>query len=481
MKKTLLNKILYVFAAFILSLFYVVGVGAMSVSAEGMTVGYSDVLTDLKKDKKFVASDYAAYTYAEIKELNSDEDPENDQKLLEVISLAEGSEKELFLYVYNPTRAELEINAVEVSMYCAYAANPKEFHPVPYEVKLVSTYGVFDKYLVEDFEVSDEADRYYNIIEISREFHEGIDTSISEGTTENKAIPVGKQWYCHYYNDELIYEMGEFNVLEIMPTLVDFIRCNNGFTLGSLVLSGSLDVHYYAFNCADYIIEHIYDADLTYKTRDVHEYDHYTINALDSIAYSDYSENIPLTITDKDTVTYKGKGLFSKTVEWNRILKASAFVKNFEDQGFKFSDSVKETLNNSQWVFCFAETKRESVTEMSTDMFGNITYTGRNTYYTEISNVDILRISFLDVNQKYYNLGVVSDKVTADNKPGAVGGTGVDVGDWWDGFWDHDWEGLWDIIVDGFLGVISAIFAIVLVVVLVKLIIGGIKLLLGRK
>ena len=463
MKKTLLNKILYIFATFILSLFYVVGVGAMSVSAEGMTVGYSDVLTDLKKDKSFKVSDFPEYTYEEIKT--------SDKELLDVISLAEGSEQELFLYVYNPTRKYLDITATEVSMYCEYAANPTEFHPQAYELKLVSQYSVFDKYVVEGFSVSDKADRYYNIIEISRPFDENIDTSIEGGTTDNKAIPIAKQWYCHYYNDELIYEMGEFDVLEITPTLTEFFRCKNGITFN--FISGTnkaQDVHFIAFNCENYKVEHIYDADLKYRYREIEEFVVIGDETDEDPSEGNWSDKIPITITDKEEATYEGKGLNSKTLKWNRISKAKDFVKSYEDQGGTLSDTVKETLSQSQWVFCFTET------EYSTTVLSNGTYYR----YKQVGNVDILRIHFMDVGGKYYNLGVVSDKVTGNLEPGGSAG-GVDMDDWWDGFWDHDWEGLWDIIVDGFLGVISAIFAIVLVVVLVKLIIGGIKLLLGRK
>ena len=394
------------------------------------TTEYTDVFEDLRKDETFTAENYPSYTYEEIKTLNEDLDPTNNVALMDVISLAEGYNKELYIYVYNPTKTELNITATQISMYCEYVSNPKEFHPQLYDLELVSTYSVFDKYLVKDFVVSDEADRYYNIIELSRPFNETIDTSIDNGTTDDKAIAIGKQWYCYYFNDELIYEMGQFKTLEIKVTLNGNIYYGNGFTIGNLAgLYEKSNSWFIAFNAENYIIEHIYDADLTYKYRDVREYDDYTIFNDDSISYTPsdgyYQKNV--TITDQDQVTHEGKGLFGKTYTWNRISSASDFVSNFENQGGTLNNTTKETLLQSQWVFAFAETECDTIYNQYTDPTTGITMTnGVWDYYTEVSQVDILRVSFVDITGKYYNLGVVADKTTAD-KIADGWGSGIDI------------------------------------------------------
>lgn len=400
------------------------------------TTEYSDVLDDLRKDETFNIEKYSSYTFVEIKELNEDLDPTNDIPFMDVISLAESSSKELYIYVYNPTKAQLNIVASEISMYCEYVSNPKEYHPQLYSLELVSNYSVFDKYVVKDFKVSDEENRYYNLIEISRPFNDLIDTSIDNGSTDYIGIPVGKQWHCYYYNDELIYDSGTFKTLEIEVTLNDHIFYENGFTWGSLIeWKDKCSSHFIAFNVDEYIIKKIYDADLTFKYRKVEEkdslwdnegQDNFEIGSLGYIEYPDgetfKDETVYLSSTDK--VTFEGKGLWAKTFNWNRIYKASKFIENYESQGGKLINSSKEKLLESQWVFCFKETNYTSNLYHETTL-GQSMPSYYMKYYTEVAEVDILRISFLDINNKYYNLGVVGDKTTADNIAGGSA-SGID-------------------------------------------------------
>lgn len=366
------------------------------------TTEYTDVFEDLRKDETFTAENYPSYTYEEIKTLNEDLDPTNNVALMDVISLAEGYNKELYIYVYNPTKAELNITATQISMYCEYVSNPKEFHPQLYNLELVSTYSVFDKYIVKDFVVSDETERYYNIIELSRPFNATIDTSIDNGTTDDKAIAIGKQWCCYYFNDELIYEMGQFKTLEIQVTLNGNIYYGNGLTMGNIAgIYEQCNSWFVAFNAENYIIEHIYDADLTYQVRTHSE--NWTMFVGTEHTYGDWQTKY-VTITDKDKVTHEGKGLWGKTYNWNRIMSANDFVSNFESQDGTLNETTKDILLQSQWVFAFTETEKTSI-------YGEGYYSHSD---SEVADVDILRISFVDITGKYYNLGVVADKTTAD-------------------------------------------------------------------
>lgn len=395
---------------------------------------YSNVLDDLHKDSSFDETLYPAYTYEEITALEK-ENPDSAPPLFDVISMAEGERKELFIYVYNPTREDLGMSATQISMYYGYAKNPKEFSPDLYDLHLLSYSGVFDKYLVKGYEVTEDSDRYYNVVELSRPFNLEIDESIENGYTNDKAIAIGKQWYFYYYNNELICEMGKFDVLELKILYNGNIYYKNGFTLGNLVgLEETCNARFIAFNAENYIIKKIFDAELSYDSRLVETYDDYSNGpGVDTTKYipTEGYTSTKVTLTKDDEVTFNGKGLFSKDYKWNRISSSEEFVKNFEEQGGELSGVVRDELLNAQWVFSFTESieSEDDTKELSADGMTIIT-TGVTRTYTEVCNVDILRISFLDISRKYYNLGVVVDKTTADNIPD--GEAGPDYESWWE-------------------------------------------------
>ncbi len=464
-RKSIISIFIAVFLAFVLLFTGIMPVVASaddsSSSSSSATIEYSNVLDDLKKDKNFDSSIYPAYTYEEILSL-SKTDPTKVPPLMDVISMAESEQKELFLYVYNPTRDDLGMSATQVSMYYGHAKNPKEFTPKLYDLRLLSSSGVFDKYLVKGYEVTADAERYYNVVELSRPFNLEIDESIENGTTNDKAIAIGKQWYFYYYNDVLFCEMGEFSVLEIEPTLTDYIEIGEGLTFGNLFLGieGKGNLHYIAFNAENYIIEKIYDADLAYKCRGVFKYYAFGGVAVSSEKYFDpsvedsdeftleFSDTIEddkwfdrrITLSKDDELIYEADGLFGSSYTWKRILDSASFLKDIESQDIILSEDTKKTLMESQWVFSFVETPSEEI------FFEDVVREFES--YIEISNVDILRLYFMDVTGKFYNLGVVADKTTADNIPGGYGdGTDLDK-------------------IGEMLGKIMAIVAIVVLVVL---------------
>ena len=394
-------------------------ISAFPVTAVAEERQYSNVLDDLKKDSSFNPDDYPAYTWEEIKAFNENNDVDDDVPMLSVITIAESKEKELFLYVYNPTRLDLNFSALEISMYFSSEVNPQNINPELYGLELLSNNGVFDKYLVEDYVVSDEAERHYNIVEISRPFLENIDTSISGGTTDDKAISVGKQFCCYFYNNESVMEMRKIDVVEITPVFNGDVFLSAGFKLGNLIgLSESCDVHFIAFNVDNYNVDDIIDADMVYKKRSYKVVDiDYTLSSdIHTEEYGDYSEEIELFLSKKDEVSYEGDGWFASEYKWNRIMKASDFVTKFEEQGAYFSDESKNKLNSSQWVFAFDETTAKSYSTSSFTDSGMLIYIMTVREGIQASKVDILRLHFRSEG-KYYNLGVVMDKTSADIIP----------------------------------------------------------------
>ena len=110
----------------------------------------------------------------------------------------------------------------------------KEAHNLKiYELELVSSFSVFDKYKVKDFEILDSLERYYNIICLYREFHEVVDNSSDSTITNTVGFEIGKQWCCYIKNDKLVYEMEKFETMEIEVKLTEHLVFKDGFTLGS--------------------------------------------------------------------------------------------------------------------------------------------------------------------------------------------------------------------------------------------------------
>ena len=103
-------------------------------------------------------------------------------------------------------------------------------------------------------------------------------------------------------------------------------------------------------------------------------------------------------------------------------MTGSQFVKKFEDQGGSWNETIKNTVNNSQFVFAFCETPLKTWQNISTSGDGGIGSTTTYTSYaegTEIAKVDILRLKFVS-NGVPYNLGVVGDTTSSDGKADGV-------------------------------------------------------------
>ena len=363
---------------------------------------------------------YAAEADNEIvlDELTSDPDfnpedyPDNPEDFsLKVIQIGEDEDKNLYLYVYQPSHNSIDLLGTSVSISYGFSSNGSNLSPQMYELEFVSTSGVFDKYLVKDFAEATgsnaQGQRYYNIVAIYREFNSVIDSSIDYGETDEIGYSVGQQWYAYDVNNSVSYQMNTFETLEVTINLPDYIYVEDGFNLGQFLLGGdgACYVWYAAFDLEDYVATHIYDADISFEVRSVETTTSYFIP---STTYGEWQPK-SLTLTDYDMMTHKGEGIFDSEISWNRILTASDFISTLENNKASISDEAKTKLQNSQWVFTFYETDYVSV---------NVS-TSKTELYSEVGSIAILRLHFMDINQDVYDLGVVTDKVSADNVPGA--------------------------------------------------------------
>ena len=103
-KKKYIKKILISISLFLLTLIVLFSTFAVSgidkVHAEEAT-SYTNVLEDLEKDDTFSATDYPVVA--------------NDYSL-QVIQIAESDDKELFIYVYQPSVLELQATSINFSI-----------------------------------------------------------------------------------------------------------------------------------------------------------------------------------------------------------------------------------------------------------------------------------------------------------------------------------------------------------------------------
>lgn len=405
--KTILNRILYVVAAFVLSLFvfFEYTLSKTATASAATASGYSSVLADLQKDKTFNTDNYPART---------------DDYSLSVIQIAESVDGELFIYVYQPSDNTLDFVGTYISMYLGESVNGKDFTPKLYEISLISTQGVFDKYVVNDFKVSTEPYRYYNIVSIYRPYSviaDGKDISI--GNTEEVAYKVGQQWCAYTYNDITIYEMNTFKTVEIDVVANGYVTFEQGFSIGNFFgMSDDCDAHFIAFNFEDYKVPYIYDADLSYRVRKKER--SVGIGHNGKWEYGEYSEPINVTLKDSDKATFKDGAIKETTYEWNRICSSSDFVDTFESQNGVLYETDKEVILSSQWVFAFCETENDFVSGM-----------GLSTWYEyDVDDVAILRIHFRDISGKVYNLGAVGSITDSADEPSGTVKADDDWLDW---------------------------------------------------
>ena len=355
-----------------------------SASVEGEE--YTQVLEDLEKDENFDKSNY----------------PENLAKLeLQVIQIAESENSELFVYVYNPSANVKELIATSINISTSkneglYLADDDEGETyINYDLTLLNSDGVFYKYLVEDFTISSDEIRYYNISNIYRAFDYLIDEPVEGNEISEVPNRVGKVFTAQTLNGETTYTCTEVETIEIVSKYVGFLRYYNGFKL----YNESCDSHYVAFS-TDKPIDKLIEAEVYFVSQEVLRT---LFVGVENVAYGATTENhVALNYTE--TVSNDASGLFGNKYTWNRIEKISDFIAN-ED----LTSEAEAQLKNKEWVLRFYET-----TFQDFGLSG-----GKYQIYTEVSDVSILRLKF-ETDGEVFSLGVVDNKQTGDRIPDNV-------------------------------------------------------------
>ena len=208
-------------------------------------VTYSGVLDDLKKDSSFDESFYpvTAGDYS-----------------LKLIQIAESTDGELFLYVYQPSGQAKNLKASSINISTTLN---DEISYRNYKVRLLNSSGVFYKYIVSDFKVLAEPARYYAISSIYRPFDESIDNQAEHGNMVTEVnYPVNKQYCFSEINGKPYCNVVDIETITITDKFVGFVRYMDGFKL----YVGACDSHFVAFN-TDKPIDKLLEADVYYTTQ----------------------------------------------------------------------------------------------------------------------------------------------------------------------------------------------------------------------
>lgn len=379
--------------------------------AKAESIEYSSVLDDLSKDENFNQSKY-------IEKIND--------YSLQLIQIAESESKELFIYVYQPSGTIRPLKATSINISTAKC---EELDFKNYKLELLSYSKTLFKYKVNNFQVSDKENRYYEISSIFRKWDGNID-DVLDKTTENSisevSFAVGKAYHISGKdNQEIICE--DVETIKITDKYVGFIRYLEGFFL----YNDSCDAHYVAFS-TDKQIDKLLEADIFYVSCSVEERENLTGK------HPEYGKNQDnyKHLTSDDTVG--NKPILGKPHTWKRIETVEDFIAEE-----KLTNEAKNNLSDMKWVLRFVETDYKSAPSVSGTKYN---------YYTKVSDVSILRLKF-ETDGEVFNLGVVDNKQTGSLTP------------------DNPQISIFDKIINLVIKIVIGIVSLILIVELIKLIV----------
>lgn len=387
----------------IMLLAFVLGISAAITAAQvpviakaESTVTYTNVLEDLQRDSSFSTDNY----------------PENATDYsLQIIQLAESGDKELFVYVYQPSGQlkGLVASSINISTTINDAVS---YHN--YKLELLNADGVFFKYKVSDFVVKDDAVRYYTITSVYRKWDKTIDPATGNDNTVTEVnYNVSKQYAFGTINGKPYVNCVDIDTIVVTDKFVGFVRYENGFTL----YNSACDSHFVAFN-TDKPIDKLLEADVYYTTQSYNW--NWTAFVGEKETFGTKQDNYSyLKYTDK--VEHTGEGWFAGTYKWDRIQTVDDFISGENRENIfhgavldvkvstKLTESALNELKGKKWVLRFTETAYSFTPD----------YTGTGSQYsssTVVGDVTILRLKF-ETDGITYNLGTIDNKQTGGKDP----------------------------------------------------------------
>lgn len=352
----------------------------------------SGVIEDLSKDASFNVENYpsAAKDYS-----------------LQIIQLAESTDKELFIYVYQPSGDKVRASSINIS-----TTINDEISFFNYPLELLNFEGTLFKYKVTGFEVKKDPVRYYAISSIYRPFDAGIGDEKSGNNTINEVNYAVNRQYCFgEINGKPYVSCVDIETIVITDKFVGFVRYKDGFKL----YVGACDSHFVAFN-TDKPIDKLLEADVYYTSQSYSWL--FAIGVGQNETFGEKKDNYAyLKYTDK--VEHTGDGFFAGTYKWDRIQTVDDFINGENRENVyhgavldvkvssKLTDEALNELKGKKWVLRFIETAYS----LSGGANGST-----STKSTLIGNVTILRLKF-ETDGITYNLGVIDNKQTGSTEP----------------------------------------------------------------
>lgn len=437
-KHIIINSILITCIAVILFLLCLFNPYAFMTSAN--EVQYSNVLNDLKKDESFNIADYPVDT---------------KDNSLSVITVAEGKNLELYVYVYVPSQ-NYTATSINISTTINNKLNYKN-----YLLSFVNKNGVLQKYIVKDFIVNSDDIRYYEISSIFRRFDSKVDKGVEtfkENSVEEVAFEVGKLFTYENIKGYDVLKVEDIELIKVTEKYVGFMRYEkNSFNF--TFAEECFDVHYVAFS-TDRQIDDLLEADVFYKTQD-YRYHGTGLSVGDVISYGDITEKYAYLKKDKD-IEAGSSGWFNLKYNWKSIETGQSFI-NSEHATYTFRQGVFNTnvttrmtseeltkyVGSCDWVLRFA------VTEWGYFVSQGEYFQTIDEHHTIVGDVTILRLKFM-TDGKVYNLGVVDNKQTGSSTPDNE--TEVET--------EIDWEYIWSQI-KAFMEKIGKVLILIVLIVVI--------------
>ena len=359
--------------------------------ADDTQVVYSDVLEDLRKDSTFDVADYPNKV---------------GDYSLQVIQIAESSNKELFVYVYQPSFCEFA-----TSINISTASNGLEF--TNYKLAFLSANATLYKYRVIGLTVSEDTTRYYTITSIYRPFNEDYnDTKPSGNNTINEVSYVVGKTYT-FAGDTV--SCTDIEYVTITDKFVGFCRYLDGWHFFPSNYD-SCDSHFVAFS-TDKPIDKLMSAEVYYVSQSYNYANMTNPPLLLGPLYGAKVENVAK-LTYKDRALYEGGGMFGYKYSWDKIQTVADFIATETRTTIyscgvfgvavqdKLTDEALKNLQSKQWVLRFAETQFSKSSTMA----------GYTENYTIVGEVSLLRLQY-ETSGRVYDLGVVDNKQTGSDKP----------------------------------------------------------------
>jgi len=361
---------------------------ALKASAEGTT--YSGVMEDLQKDEKFNPEDYPAIA---------------DDYSLKVIQIAESSSDELYIYVYQPAGHSKFLLASSIVFSTGIEYEDRSYED--YELSLLSSQGVFQKYKVNGFSLKDSSTRYYAISEIFRPFDSNIDKPPEDDNTiTHKAYPVGLLWTVTDTTEGVNYHVEYEDVIDDSKLYADFLRYSGGV----FWFQDDVDSHYLAFTTSR-SIDTVLEADIIFHTETVTTQPDPEYNNITTFTTRE-NEDIKRTLLASEILEDNTSGFFPESYKYNRIQSIESFLEN---EGSDLKESTIKALSEMKWVFRFYESRYLDTLTSSGDAAIPV-YFGK-TVSTTVTKIRLVRLMF-EYDGEIYNLGVVADSISGDDQPG---------------------------------------------------------------